>query len=107
MTEKTEAPGIVVNASPAADQIAAAVRTLILVISVITALAALASKRDLAGFIVYAQSSEFLQAASVAIGIGTFIWGQAKTRYRAKQLAAIAGDDRVPDAVASVKGLSA
>lgn len=103
MVDQNETTPIAVNASPVPDQAASAVRSVLLVVSVITALTTIASKRDLAGFIVYVQSSEFLQALSFVVSIATFAWGQWKIRHRAKQLAKIAGDDRVPDAVASIK----
>jgi hypothetical protein len=107
MTDANETAPIVVNPSPAADQLAAGFRTLLLLVTVITALSSLASKRDLAGFILYVQSSDFLQAVSVIGAIGTFVWGQWKTRHRAKQLAAVAADPRVPDAVATIKAPAA
>ena len=94
---------IAVNATPANDQISAAVRTVVLLISVVTALAGLASKHDLAGFIAYVQSAPFITAAGLVMGAGTFAWGQWKTRHRAKQLATIAADPRVPDSVAVTK----
>ena len=103
MVNQNEAAPIAVNASPVPDQAASALRSVLLVISVITALTTIASKRDLAGFIVYVQSSEFLQAVSIVVSIGTFAWGQWKIRHRAKQLATIASDDRVPNEVASLK----
>jgi hypothetical protein len=102
-----EAPQIVVNPSPTTDQAQSAIRTVLLVVSAITAITTLASKRDLAGFIVYVQSSDFLQVASIVATAVTFAWGQWKTRHRAKQLAAVAADPRVPDAVATLKGPSA
>ncbi len=104
MADQKEATPIAVNPSPVPDQVASALRTVVLIVSVTTALTTIASKRDLAGFIVYVQSSEFLQAMSIVISIATFAWGQWKTRHRAKQLAAVAADPRVPDAVATLKG---
>jgi hypothetical protein len=106
MPDHNQAAPIAVNPSPVPDQAASALRTVVLIISVITALTTLASKRDLAGFIVYVQSSEFLQAMSIVISIATFTWGQWKIRHRAQQLATIAGDERVPDAVANLKAPS-
>jgi hypothetical protein len=85
--------------SPASDQALSAVRSLVLAISVITAFAGFLSKRDLAGFIVYIQSNDFLAFLSVALGIGSLWWGQWKIRHRAKQLVAIRDDPRVPSDV--------
>lgn len=95
-------PPIVVPATPASDQIAAALRVAVLLISTCTALAGFVSTRNLIGFIAYAQSSQFLAAVAIVTSAATFVWGQWKTRHRSVQLATIAGDPRVPDAVASV-----
>lgn len=104
MSDNNEAPPITVNASPATDQATSAVRTVLLIFSVVTALAGFFSKRDLAGFIAYVQSSDFITALALLIGAATFAWGQWKTRHRAKQLATIAADPRTPDSVATIKG---
>lgn len=102
MTDNTTPP-IVVNATPTNDQLAAGMRTLVLVVSVVTGLAGLISKHDWAGFVTYVQSSDFLTVAALAISAATFAWGQWKTRHRAKQLGAVAVDPRVPDAVITTK----
>lgn len=98
-----ETPQIVVNPTPTLDQIAAAARTVVLVLGVLGALAGIISRRDWSAFILYMQSSDFLTAASAIAGFGAFAWGQWKTRHRAKQLATVAADPRVPDAVATLK----
>ncbi len=103
MSDDNETPPIAVNASPVNDQVASLIRTLLLLIGAVTALAGFIAKRDLAGFITYVQSSEFLQVAGVLLTAGTFAWGQWKTRHRAKQLATVAADPRVDDAVAHIK----
>ena len=103
MSDNNERPQIVVNGSPATDQATAAIRNVLLVVSVATALTGIASKRDLAGFIVYVQSSEFITAFSIVVGAATFAWGQWKTRHRSVQLTNIALDPRVPDEVVAVK----
>lgn len=96
-------PPIEVSASPMGDQIASALRVVVLCISVITALAGLVAKRDLAGFILYVQSSDFIAFSAFVVGGATFAWGQWKTRHRAKQLTTITADPRTPDAVAVLK----
>jgi hypothetical protein len=85
--------------SPGGDQALSAVRTIVLSISVITAFSGFLSKRDLAGFIVYIQSNDFLAWLAMAIGIGSVWWGQIKIRHRAKQIVAIRDDPRVPSDV--------
>jgi hypothetical protein len=92
---------ITVSATPAPDQIAAGVRSIVLVISAVTALAGLVSKHDLAGLIAYVQSSDFITAAGIAIAAGSFVWGQIKTRKRAVQLATMA--TILPDTIATTK----
>jgi len=82
--------------TPATDQAMSAVRTVILSVSVVTAVAGFLSKRDLAGFIVYIQSNDFLAWLAAVLAGGTVWWGQLKTRHRAKQIVAIRDDPRVP-----------
>ncbi|MGY2732407.1 hypothetical protein [Sphingomonas sp. UYP23] len=103
MTEQNTSPPIVAERSPARDQVESAVRSVLLVISVVTAIAGFVSKHDLTGFVVFMQSSDFLAALAALTGAATFVWGQWKARHRSKQLAAIAADPRVPDAVATIK----
>lgn len=103
MTDNNEQPQIQVSATPAADQAASLIRTVVLSVSVLTAVAGFVSKRDLTGFIAYIQTNEFLAALATLIALGTLVWGQWKTRHRAKQLANIAADPRVPDAVVVTK----
>lgn len=102
MTDDTTPP-IQAEKSPARDQAESAIRSVLLAISVVTALAGFVSKHDLAGFVAYMQSSDFLAALAALIGAATFGWGQWKARHRSQQLAAIAADPRVPDQVAKLK----
>lgn len=86
------------------NQAASALRSVLLIVSVMTALTTIAGKRDLAGFIVYVQSSGFLQTLSIVVSIVTFVWGQWTIRHRAKQRAAVSANPRAPEAVAALKG---
>jgi len=106
MTDNTTPP-IQANPTPVTDQAASAIRTVLLCIGVVSALAGFVAKRDLAGFIAYMQSSDFLAAMSLLLAAGSFVWGQWKTRHRAKQLATVAADPRVPDEVIALKGSEA
>jgi len=99
-----ETPPMQANPTPTTDQAAAAVRTILLCIGVVSALAGFVGKRDLAGFIAYMQSSDFISALALLMAAATFVWGQIKTRHRAKQLATVAADPRVPNEVISLKG---
>ena len=91
MTDDNEQPPISVNASPLPDQLWAGLRQI--------APAAMA----------FAIGRHWIaDDMSILLGIaGGMVWpivaGQLKTRHRAKQLASVANDPRVPDAVASVK----
>lgn len=95
---ENEAPPITAPV-PANDQAMSAVRTIILSVSVITAFAGFLSKRDLAGFIVYVQSNDFLAWLAGITAAGTIWWSQWRTRHRAKQIVAIRDDPRVPETV--------
>lgn len=97
-----ETPQIVAP-TPLNDQIASGIRVMVLAIGLVTTLAGFVSRRDLAGFIVYVQTNEFLATAGLLVSVGMFTWGQWKTRHRAKQLNAVAQDVRVPDAVIVTK----
>ena len=92
--ETNTTPLIAVNATPTFDQISAALRSIGLVLGVLTAVAGFVSKRDLAGFIAFAQTSQFATAAAAIVAAVTFVWGQWHTRYRAKQLSAAGADPR-------------
>jgi hypothetical protein len=91
MSDGNEVPPISVNASPLPDQLWAAVRQI---------------APPVMAFLI----GRNLITDDIAILLGTagaIVWpivqGQIKTRHRAKQLATVANDPRVPDAVASVK----
>jgi hypothetical protein len=96
MTDKNELPVITVPSTPANDQIASAIRSVMLVVGFVTAVAGFVSHRDAAGFIAYVQSSDFVLALGVLMTAGSFVWGQWKTRHRGKQLANLAADPAVP-----------
>jgi uncharacterized membrane protein len=91
MSDDNEAPQIAVNASPLPDQLWAGVR------------------QFAPPLMAFALGRHWLpDDVAVVLGVaGGIIWpivaGQLHTRHRAKQLANIAGDKRVPDAVAVVK----
>ncbi len=61
------------------NQAASALRSVLLIVSVMTALTTIAGKRDLAGFIVYVQSSGFLQTLSIVVSMVTFVWDSRRS----------------------------
>ena len=91
MKDDDATPPIAVNSSPLPDQLWAAVR------QIAPPLMAFAIGKGWIGN----------DAAALLATLGAIVWpivaGQIKTRERAQQLAAIAGDTRTPDAVATVK----
>ena len=87
MADNNETPPITAP-TPATDQAASAVRTVLLIIGAMTAIAGFVAKRDLSGFILYVQSTDGLAFVGLMISIGTIAWGQWKTRHRAKQIVA-------------------
>ena len=98
-----ETPPIVVPATPGPDVIAASVRLLVMAIGVVTAFAGFVSKRDLAGFITYIQSSDFLAAAGGISAAVAAIWALLKTQHRSIQLTNTAKNPLVPDSVIKVE----
>lgn len=95
-----EAP-IVVPASPANAQIASGLRSAVLVIGAITTLAGFVSHRDMAGFLTYVQSSDFVLVLGIASTVGSVAWGQWKLRKRELQSAKMA--TLLPDSIATTK----
>lgn len=88
---------IVVNPSPVKDQIAAGIRTLIVLIGGISAILGFIGKHDLAGLIVYLQSGAFLPIIGAASAVGAFLYAQWRTIVRKRELvrAAESADDDV------------
>lgn len=103
MTDTSNDPGIKVNPSPYTDMAASAVRSLLVVVGALVALAGFVSKHDWAGLIDYVQSAPFLTALATIMAAGAFAWGQWKTRSRAVDAIAVATSPKVPDSVASLK----
>jgi len=104
MAEQPTAPTpIVVNPSPLAAQAMSAVRIIVMVLTALAAVAGFARTRDLAGFIVYMQSQEFLTVLAVIIGVGTFAWSQINKRRQHAEMVTVA--QAAPDSVAIVQTL--
>lgn len=91
---------IVVNPSPVKDQIAAGIRTLIVLIGGISAILGFLGKHDLAGLIVYLQSGSFLPIVGAASAVGAFIYAQWQTIRRKRTLVTVTA--AAPDNVAVV-----
>lgn len=90
MADDNEQPQIEVNASPLSDQVTSGVRAAVLSIT------AFALGR---GWI----AGDVATVITTLVGIvAPIVLSQLKTRHRAVQLANIAADPRVPDAVAKV-----
>lgn len=91
MTDDNEAPQIEVSESPLWDQAASGGRALVLAVTA------------------FALGRHWIEGdlATLIGAAGGIVWpivaGQLKTRHRAKQLANIAADPRVPDAVVVAK----
>lgn len=94
-----EVPPIVVNPTPTQDQVSSGIRSAVLVVGAVGAILGFVGKHDLAGLITYLQSAAFLPAAFAIATVGSFLWGQLKTRHRAKQLAIVAASPRVSNEV--------
>lgn len=92
---------IVVNPSPAAEQISAGIRTLIVLVGGISAIIGLLGKHDILGLVVYLQSSAAVPVVGAAGAVGAFLYGQWKTIVRKREAVTIAA--AAPDSVAVIK----
>ena len=91
---------IIVPASPLVDQAGALLRQGLLALSVVTATLGLAKESTV---IVHLSdvATQIVTVASVAGSLGVIVWGQLKTRLRAKQVATMA--TALPDTIAATK----
>jgi hypothetical protein len=98
-----ETPPVEVRSTPYFDMATSAVRSAVLVIGALVALAGFVSKHDWAGMIDYVQTAPFITSLATVSAAGAFLWGQWKTRYRANQLTTVAANPDVPDSAAKLK----
>lgn len=104
----TEPTQIVVTGNEAlADPAKLALANVVVVFGALAALSGFVSNRDLAGFIVWIKTTDgaaFIAAAMSLAGVSYSWW---KSRQRAAQVVAVAADNRVSPAVATIKGAEA
>lgn len=98
MSEETP---IIVNASPAKDQIATATRDVALLLAALPALIALLGKRDVIGIVNYLASAEGSTVLGMIVAAGVVGWRQWLARRKKAQLVTVAAS--APDRVAIVK----
>lgn len=103
MSDTDGKPGIEARATPYFDMATSAVRSVLLVVGAVVALAGFVSKHDWAGVLSYVQSAPFITALATVMAAGSFAWGQWKTRERANQISSVAGNPLVPEDVAKLK----
>lgn len=104
MTDPAEP--IVVSANAGGiDAVQAALRYTVFLITALVALAGFVRVRDVAGAVVYLQTNggQLVAALAGLIALGTSAYGVLKTHKRGAQVATVAADRRVPDAVATLK----
>jgi hypothetical protein len=85
------------------DTLAAAGRLLVIVVAAVPVLVALLKAHDLAAIIAYFQGSDGATLLAAGAGLLAIIMGLLKTHKRGAQIATVAADTRVPDAVAQLK----
>lgn len=94
-------PGFVLTPGTLQSTLLAALRGLAILIGGFTAIIGFVGKRDLAGLIVYVQSSDFLSFSAAAIAGGSFVWGVWKNYQRKKMLLTV--EPYVRDSLLSVQ----
>lgn len=97
MTEETP---IVVNPSPAKDQIATATRDAALLLAALPALIALLGKRDVIGIVNYLASAEGSTVLGMIVAAGVVAWRQIIARRKKAELVTVA--EAAPNRVAVV-----
>lgn len=100
-----ETPPIIVTGNETlADPAKLAIANIFIVVGAITALSGFVSNRDLAGFIVWIKTTDGAAFIAAAMSLAGIVYAWWKPRHRAAQVVAVATDDRVSPAVASLKG---
>lgn len=97
MTEETP---IIVNPSPAKDQIATATRDVALLLAALPALIALLGKRDVIGIVNYLASAEGSTVLGMIVAAAVVGWRQLLARKKKAELVTVAAS--APDQVAVV-----
>lgn len=106
ITDATPPKPIEVSANAGAiDAAMAAFRYIGFLVTALTAIFGLIKTRDLAGLIDFVKTNggEIVTAVSSLVAIGIATYGVLKTRFRGAQIASVAADRRVPNAVARLK----
>lgn len=98
MTDKTP---IIVNPSPAKDQIATATRDVALLLAALPALIALLGKRDVIGIVNYLASAEGSTVLGMIVAAGVVAWRQIIARRKKTELVTVA--EAAPNRVAVVE----
>lgn len=93
-------PPIPVTPSTLPDQLFAFLRVMGALITLGIAVLGFLKNRDIAGLVNFVKSSDLIQVATTAIGLGLVIYGNLKTRWRKQQLIVAAA--AAPDSVAYI-----
>lgn len=95
---------IVVNSNAGTlDGLQSLGRSFLLIFAAVPTLMALLGKHDFMALLSYFRGSDGAALLGAVTTIGTIAWGMWKAHKRGSQVAAVATDPRVPDAVATTK----
>lgn len=98
-----EKPVVVAPNAGAIDMLAALARYVTVLFTLGAALLAVLQTKDIAAIITFLRGNDGAALISAAVGLGTLIYGLIKTHRRGAEIAAVAGDYRVPNSVAQLK----
>jgi len=100
MSETEKKPIVVSENAGAIDTLTAALRYLVVIAGTIPLLLTFLGQGDVVGLIAYLQSADGVKFTAAVVAVVTLAYGLWKTRKRGAQIATVAMDARVPNAVA-------
>lgn len=103
MSDVTPPPVVVSANAGLLDTLMAAGRLLVIILGAIPLLYTLLGKHDFAGLLAYFHGAEGATLIGAMSSLAAIAWALWKSHKRGAQVAAVAADVRVPDAVATLK----
>ena len=99
-------PIVVKENAGAVDLLTAAGRYVVIIVGAVPVLMSFLGARNFQGLLEYFHSTDGAAFASAVSAVAAMLYGLYKAHKRGSQLASVAGDIRVPEAVASLKSSS-
>lgn len=103
MVDKSQEPVVVSANQSVIDLLMAAMRYVVVLVAAFPTILVLLQDHDITAIHAYFTSSDGKTVAAAAVALGTMLYGLYKTHKRGAQVATVASDERVPNAVAKLK----